>query len=87
MPSIRKDWSSAHQLYQKYPTLKPLTSLLCRRHTTYGAKNVDITYNDRLKLLYYTINLGGQNTVENGQELVVNRQKSSFSYFSLITAQ
>ena len=40
--------------------------LLCRRHTLYGAKIVDITYDDKPKLLYYTINLGGQNTVENG---------------------
>ena len=34
-------------------------------HTIYGAKIVDIMYNDRPKLIYYTINLGGQNTVEN----------------------
>ena len=33
---------------------------LCRRHTLYGAKIVDITYDDRPKLLYYTINLGGR---------------------------
>ena len=29
--------------------------LLCRRHTLYGAKIVDITYDDRPKILCYTI--------------------------------
>ena len=38
-------------------------------------KIVDITYNDRPKLFYYTINLGGQNMVEKGQKFVENRQK------------
>ena len=32
--------------------------LLFRRHTLYGAKIVYVTYDDRPKLLYYTINLG-----------------------------
>ena len=41
--------------------------LLCRRHNQYGEKIVDITYDDRPKLLYYTIIIGGQNMVENGK--------------------
>ena len=49
--------------------------LLCRRHTLYGGKIVYITYDDRPKLLYYTINLGGQNTVDNGRKSVENRRK------------
>ena len=44
-------------------------------HTLYGAKIVDITYDDRPKLLYYTINLGGKNTVDNGRKSVENRRK------------
>ena len=43
--------------------------------TLYGAKIVDITYDDRPKLIYYTITLGRQNTVENGQKLVENGRK------------
>ena len=48
---------------------------LCRRHTLYSAKIVDITYDDRPKLLYWTINLGGQNIVKKGRNLVKNRRK------------
>ena len=44
----------------------------------YGAKIVDITYDDIPKLLYCTINLWGWNTVENGQKLVENRRKLIF---------
>ena len=40
------------------------THFLCRRHTLYGAKT-----------FLYTINLGGQNTVKNGQKTVKNRRK------------
>ena len=50
------------------------SQFLCRRRTIYGAKLLDITYNDRPKLLYYTINIGGRNMVENGRKLVENRR-------------
>ena len=58
-----------------YNSKKLWCELSCRRHSLYGVKVVDITYNDRTKLLYYTINIGGKNTVENGKKLVENRQK------------
>ena len=51
----------------------PMTSFLCRRHTLYGAKIVDITYDYRLKLVFYTINLGGQNTAVNRFSSVLDR--------------
>ena len=34
--------------------------LLCRRHTLYGEKIVDITYDDRPKLFYCTITSEGE---------------------------
>ena len=35
-------------------------------------KIVDMTYDDRPKLIHYTINLGGRNTAENEQKSVKN---------------
>ena len=43
--------------------------------TLYGTKKLDITYDDRPKLIYYTINMGGQNTFENGKKSVENGRK------------
>ena len=50
----------------KSDTLVISSLLFFRRHTLYGEKIVYVMYDDRPKLLYYTINLGWRNTVKNG---------------------
>ena len=70
-----------------YNSKKLWCELSCRRHSVYGVKVVDITYNDRTKLLYYTINIGGRNTTERGRKSADNRRPLPFSCCSSITAQ
>ena len=64
----------SHQIVIPYINLICMV-FLCRRHIVFGAKIVDIMYDDRPKILYFTIKIGGINMVDNGLKLVENRRK------------